>query len=106
MKKVLVLESYLIYTNTKGKISVRFTDYIYTMQKKLDDEMDTTIDDKALTKAKSRYEENKRAIFKCKGCKCNTSNTTENSLMVYFFKIIKFVSFFQILVHILFYEAK
>ncbi|WMV10302.1 hypothetical protein MTR67_003687 [Solanum verrucosum] len=83
-KKVLIPESHLMYTNTKGETSIRFTNYNYSNQTNLEEELELEEEkefmnieiiqegyevDEALQEAERRYNNNKDITFKCKGCK-------------------------------------
>ncbi|WMV42473.1 hypothetical protein MTR67_035858 [Solanum verrucosum] len=87
-KEVLRFNDHLTYTNNKGQTSIRFTDYRYTDQKEIDEDLDdneTTINmegmniqiikeedyevDISIAKAKEIHELNKITLLKCKDCK-------------------------------------
>jgi len=83
-KKVLIPESHLMYTNTKGETSIRFTNYNYSNQTNLEEELELEEEkefmnveiiqegyevDEALQEAERRYNNNTDITFKCKGCK-------------------------------------
>ncbi|WMV47320.1 hypothetical protein MTR67_040705 [Solanum verrucosum] len=87
-KEVLRPNDHLTYTNTKGETSIRFTDYKYTDQKEIEEDLEdneSTINmegmniqninkedyevDLSIAKAKELHQENKTTLFKCKGCK-------------------------------------
>ncbi|WMV50112.1 hypothetical protein MTR67_043497, partial [Solanum verrucosum] len=83
-KKVLIPESHLMYTNTKGETSIRFTNYNYSNQTNLEEELELEEEkefmnveiiqegyevDEALQEAERRYNKNTDITFKCKGCK-------------------------------------
>ncbi|WMV43067.1 hypothetical protein MTR67_036452 [Solanum verrucosum] len=87
-KKVLRPNDHLTYTNNKGETSIRFTDYIYTDQKEIDEDLEdneSTINmegmniqineeedykvDLSIAKAKEIHQANTTTLFKCKGCK-------------------------------------
>lgn len=93
--KVFTPETHLLYTSSKGETLIRFTDYNYTSQRKLDDnETESTIDveqelmnveilqegyeiHQAIEEAQRLYEEHKYITFKCKGCKQRNMNITQ-----------------------------
>ena len=87
-KEVLRPNDHLTYTNNKGETSIRFTDYKYTDQKEIEEDLEdseSTINmegmniqnineedyevDLSIAKAKKLHQENKTTLFKCKGCK-------------------------------------
>ncbi|WMV54601.1 hypothetical protein MTR67_047986 [Solanum verrucosum] len=81
-KRVLIPESHLMYTNTKGETSIRFTNYNYSNQTNLEEELEEEKEfmnieiiqegyevDEALQEAERRYNNNTNITFKCKGCK-------------------------------------
>ncbi|KAG5616631.1 hypothetical protein H5410_016455 [Solanum commersonii] len=86
-KKVLTPDSHLMYTNTKGETSIRFTDYNYSNQTNSEEELELeeleekkefmNVEiiqegyevDEALQEAERRYNNNNDITFKCKGCK-------------------------------------
>ncbi|KAG5632774.1 hypothetical protein H5410_004491 [Solanum commersonii] len=83
-KKVLTPESHLMYTNTKGETSIRFTNYNYSNQMNLGEELELEEEkefmnveiiqegyevDEALQEAERRYNDNNNITFKCKVCK-------------------------------------
>ncbi|WMV46062.1 hypothetical protein MTR67_039447, partial [Solanum verrucosum] len=83
-KRVLIPESHLMYTNTKGETSIRFTNYNYSNQTNLEEELELEEEkdfmnveiiqegyevDEALQEAERRYNNNTYITFKCKGCK-------------------------------------
>ncbi|KAK4717916.1 hypothetical protein R3W88_016254 [Solanum pinnatisectum] len=83
-KEVLRPNDHLTHTNNKGQTSIRFTDYKYSDQKEIDEDLDdneTTINmegmniqiieennyevDRSIEKAKEIYELDKTTIFRC-----------------------------------------
>ncbi|KAG5576620.1 hypothetical protein H5410_056754 [Solanum commersonii] len=97
-KKVLTPESHLMYTNTKGETSIRFTDYNYSNQNNLEEELELeeleeleekrefmNVEiiqkgyevDEVLQKAERRYNNNNDITFKCKGCKTRSMGIIE-----------------------------
>ncbi|WMV40576.1 hypothetical protein MTR67_033961 [Solanum verrucosum] len=87
-KEMLRPNDHLTYTNNEGETSIRFTDYKYTDQKELDDDLDdneSTINmegmniqiteeedyevDLSIARAKEIHQANMTTLFKCKGCK-------------------------------------
>ncbi|WMV24468.1 hypothetical protein MTR67_017853, partial [Solanum verrucosum] len=87
-KEVLRPNDHLTYTNIKGETSIRFTDYKYTDQKEIEEDLEdneSTINmegmniqnvneedyevDLSIAKAKELHQENKTTLFECKGCK-------------------------------------
>ncbi|WMV40271.1 hypothetical protein MTR67_033656, partial [Solanum verrucosum] len=87
-KRVLRPNDHLTYTNNKGETSIRFSDYKYTDQKEIDEDLEdneSTINmegmniqiikeedfevDISILKAREIYEKEKTTLFKCKGCK-------------------------------------
>ncbi|WMV46973.1 hypothetical protein MTR67_040358, partial [Solanum verrucosum] len=83
-KKVLTPESHLMYTNTKGETSIRFTNYNYSNLTNLEEELALEEEkefmnveiiqegyevDEALQEAERRHNNNNYITFKCKGCK-------------------------------------
>ncbi|WMV55061.1 hypothetical protein MTR67_048446 [Solanum verrucosum] len=91
-KKVLTPESHLMYTNTKGETSIRFTNYNYSNQTNLEEELELESEkelmnveiiqegyevDEALQEAERRYRNNETITFKCKGCKIGNMGIAE-----------------------------
>ncbi|KAG5595887.1 hypothetical protein H5410_037119 [Solanum commersonii] len=94
-KKVLTPDSHLMYTNTKGETSIRFTDYNYSNQTNLEEELELeeleekkefmNVEiiqegyevDEALQEAERRYNNNNDITFKCKGCKTRSMGIVE-----------------------------
>ncbi|KAG5572968.1 hypothetical protein H5410_062734 [Solanum commersonii] len=94
-KKVLTPDSHLMYTNTKGETSIRFTDYNYSNQTNLEEELELeeleekkefmNVEiiqegyevDEALQEAERRYNNNNDITFKCKGCKIGSMGIVE-----------------------------
>ncbi|KAG5632428.1 hypothetical protein H5410_004145 [Solanum commersonii] len=94
-KKVLTPDSHLMYTNTKGETSIRFTDYNYSNQTNLEEELELeeleekkefmNVEiiqegyevDEALQEAERRYNNNNDITFKCKGCKTGSMGIVE-----------------------------
>ncbi|WMV36950.1 hypothetical protein MTR67_030335 [Solanum verrucosum] len=90
-KKVLTPESHLMYTNTKGETFIRFTNYNYSNQTNLEEELELEEEkefmnveiiqegyevDEALQEAERRYNNND-ITFKCRGCKTRNMGTFE-----------------------------
>ncbi|WMV41332.1 hypothetical protein MTR67_034717 [Solanum verrucosum] len=94
-KEVLRPNDHLPYTNNNGQTSIRFTDYKYSNQRKIDEDLEdntteTTINmegmniqiikeddyevDKSIKKAKEIHELDTKVIFRCKGCKLRRIN--------------------------------
>ncbi|WMV19499.1 hypothetical protein MTR67_012884, partial [Solanum verrucosum] len=88
-KKVLTPESHLMYTNTKGETSIRFTNYNYSNQTNLEEELELEEGKEfmnveiiqegyeALQEAERRYNNNTDINFKCKGCKTGNMSIFE-----------------------------
>ncbi|WMV38461.1 hypothetical protein MTR67_031846 [Solanum verrucosum] len=91
-KKVLTPESHLMYTNTKGETSIRFTNYNYSNQTNLEEELELEEEkefmnveiiqegyevDEALQEAERRYNNNTDITFKCKGYKTGNKGIFE-----------------------------
>ncbi|WMV49329.1 hypothetical protein MTR67_042714 [Solanum verrucosum] len=91
-KKVLTPESHLMYTNTKGETSIRFTNYSYSNQTDPEDEIELESEkelmnveiiqegyevDEALQEEERRYRDNETITFKCKGCKIGNMGIEE-----------------------------
>ncbi|KAG5616796.1 hypothetical protein H5410_016620, partial [Solanum commersonii] len=90
--KVLTPESHLMYTNTKGETSIRFTDYNYANQTNLEEELELEEEkefmnveiiqevyevDEALQEAERKHNNNNDITFKCKGCKTGSMGIVE-----------------------------
>ena len=90
-KEALIPDAHLIYTNSKGEPSIRFTDYNYEAQKDLEEEsiieempltgmnIEVILEedyavDLAIEKAKEICKNNKNRLFTCKGCKLKDLN--------------------------------
>ncbi|WMV32520.1 hypothetical protein MTR67_025905 [Solanum verrucosum] len=91
-KKVLTLDSHLMYTNTKEETSIRFTNYSYSNQTDLEDEIEVEAEielmnieiiqkgyevDEALQEAEKRYRDDETITFKYKGCRTGNMGIAE-----------------------------
>ncbi|KAG5592188.1 hypothetical protein H5410_042702 [Solanum commersonii] len=84
--KILTPESHLMYTNTKGETSIRFTDYNYSNQTNLEEGKEfINIEiiqeryevDETLQESERRHNNNNDITFKCKGCKIGSMGIVE-----------------------------
>ncbi|WMV31294.1 hypothetical protein MTR67_024679, partial [Solanum verrucosum] len=81
-----------MYTNTKGETSIRFTNYNYSNQTNLEEELELEEEfffmnveiiqegyevDEALQEDERRYNTNNDITFKCKGCKTGNMSIFE-----------------------------
>ncbi|KAG5594341.1 hypothetical protein H5410_035573 [Solanum commersonii] len=88
-KKVLTPDSHLMYTNTKGETSIRFTNYSYSNQTDFEDEIEVEAEIElmnieiiqegyeALQEAEKRYRVNDTITFKYKGCRTGNMGIAE-----------------------------